>query len=413
MIDMLVLKIPVDYSLVDVTDDGKHAILGFDLLDLDLKVGSYDVYKNEDGQVQHKVLKHSYEKLPTSYTKMAFKFYHEGSYFPYVELKASPAKILQGHNVYGSDVIEHGVLEMLGYLATSQPTLYGMLAVSETEVQQIDITYSARLKDDKQVEQVKEFLRNVTTQHIRKSTKECSYQNTIYFGSSRCKRFARKVYGKKKEFDTQLKEYEYLAKLNDQNAKRVFNAMSCPKLQKWATGLLRFESGVKAYVMKEKGIPTNVFELIRYQRENPKFTQQIWAKSFEQIFEALKGTAMKATDHDSVFDHLCSVYETVTKSGRRSITKARNLFNFYCALETHGVNGMKSKFGQRQFYQNMADLVNAGYSKAFLQNLHIESKNNVVPFLKFVEIKFDEQLPPDFVEPVSQFSEGSFARLAS
>ncbi|RNA82132.1 hypothetical protein EDM35_15205, partial [Staphylococcus aureus] len=31
-------------------------------------------------------------------------------------------------------------------------------------------------------------------------------------------------------------------------------------------GLLRFETGIKAYVMKELGIPTNLFQLIRYQR---------------------------------------------------------------------------------------------------------------------------------------------------
>lgn len=202
----------------------------------------------------------------------------------------------------------------------------------------------------------------------------------------------------------QLKEYSQLAKINDESAKRVFKVMSCPDLQEFARGLLRFETGVKAYVMKEKGIPTNVFELVRYQRENPNFAQQLWQKSNEQLFQALKGTAMKATDHDSVFDLLCSVYQTVSKSGNVTITKARNLFNFYCALEVHGVDSMKNKFGERQFRRNMADLINAGYSKAFLQNLHKESKNNVIPFLKFVEINFYQQLPPDFVEPVSQFS---------
>ena len=64
---------------------------------------------------------------------------------------------------------------------------------------------------------------------------------------------------------------------------------------------------------------------------------------------------------------------------------------------------MKSRYGQRQYYQNMADLVLAGYSKAFLQNLHIDSKNNVIPFIKLVEINFETQVPPNFIEPVSTF----------
>ncbi|MFX6134389.1 phage/plasmid replication protein, II/X family, partial [Acinetobacter baumannii] len=87
--------------------------------------------------------------------------FHEGRTYPYVELKASPAKILQGHNVYGTDWIEQGALEMLGYLAESHPTLYGMLAIGETEVKQLDSTYSARLRDDNQVADAIDFLRNV------------------------------------------------------------------------------------------------------------------------------------------------------------------------------------------------------------------------------------------------------------
>lgn len=103
MLDKAVFHIPVDASLVDVREDGKYCIFGFDLLDLDLRIASHSVYKDEEGNVRHKVLNHPYSKLPTSFTEMAFKFFHEGYYYPYVELKCSPAKILQGHNVYGSD----------------------------------------------------------------------------------------------------------------------------------------------------------------------------------------------------------------------------------------------------------------------------------------------------------------------
>ncbi|HCE3704919.1 TPA: hypothetical protein NG682_003672, partial [Vibrio parahaemolyticus] len=48
-------------------------------------------------------LRHPYQSLPTSFTGMAFKIF-QGTPLrdACVELKASPAKILQGHNVYGS-----------------------------------------------------------------------------------------------------------------------------------------------------------------------------------------------------------------------------------------------------------------------------------------------------------------------
>lgn len=405
MLDKIVMHIPVDASLVDMDSEGRHCIFGFNLLDLDLlKVGSWDVYKDDEGNTQHRVLNHGYERLPTSFTAMAFKFFHEGYSYPYVELKASPAKILQGHNVYGTDWIEQGALEMLGFLAESHPTLYGMLAISETEIKQLDATYSARLRDDNQVAQVLDFMRNMSSRHIRKSTKQIIYKNTVYFGSERSKRFARKVYGKSCEFQNQLQEQIKLAKSNDKNAMRVVKVMSDPDLQTWTSGLLRFETGIKAYVMKELDIPTNLFQLIRYQRSNPNFLKDLWVKANSEIFKALEGTAMKTTDPDSIYKNLCNVYGTVTPTGRVSVTKARNLFNFYCALETQGSESMKNRFGKSQYYQNMADLIAAGYSKAFLQNLHIETKNNIIPFLKLVEINFESQVPPNFQEPVSTFN---------
>ncbi|HHP4778984.1 phage/plasmid replication protein, II/X family [Acinetobacter baumannii] len=406
MLDKIVMHIPVDASLVDITSDGQHCIFGFDMLDLGLKkVGAWSVYKNDEGEVRPVALNHAYEKLPTSYTSMAFKFFHEGRYYPHVELKASPAKILQGHNVYGTDWIEEGAMEMLGYLAESHPTLYSMLAISETEVLQLDATYSARLRDDNQVAQALDFMRNMSSRHIRKSQKQIVYKNTVYFGSERGKRFARKVYGKSCEFQNQLEEQIKLAKANDKCAQRVVKVMSDPELQAWTKGLLRFETGIKRYVLKELGIPTNLFQLIRYQRENPTFLKDLWVKANSELFKALEGTAMKTTDHESIFKNLCNVFGTVTPSGRKSITKARNLFNFYCALETHGTEAMKLQYGKSQFFAQMADLISAGYSKAFLQNLHVESKNNVIPFIKLVEINFENQVPENFKEPVSTFNQ--------
>ncbi|MDA3501917.1 phage/plasmid replication protein, II/X family [Acinetobacter sp. AOR34_HL] len=406
MLDKIVMHIPVDASLVDITSDGHHCIFGFDMLDLGLKrVGSWSVYKNEDGDVRHVALNHSYEKLPTSYTSMAFKFFHEGRFFPHVELKASPAKILQGHNVYGTDWIEQGAMEMLGYLAESHPMLYSMLAISETEVLQLDATYSARLRDDNQVAQALDFMRNMSSRHIRKSQKQIVYKNTVYFGSERGKRFARKVYGKSCEFQNQLEEQTKLAKANDKCAQRVVKVMSDPALQAWTKGLLRFETGIKRYVLKELGIPTNLFQLIRYQRENPTFLKDLWVKANSELFKALEGNAMKCTDPDSVFNHLCSVYAKRTALGRVSLTKARNLFTFYTNLEAHGFDVLKTRYSDTRFYANMADLIAAGYSKAFLQNLHIESKNNVIPFIKLAEINFENQVPPDFKEPVSTFNQ--------
>ncbi|MDV7606495.1 phage/plasmid replication protein, II/X family [Acinetobacter baumannii] len=486
MLDKAVLHIPVDASLVDVREDGKYCIFGFDLLDLDIRISSHSVYKDDDGNVCHKVLNHPYSRLPTSFTEMAFKFFHEGYYYPYVELKCSPAKILQGHNVYGTDWIEQGALEMLGYLAITHPDLYAMLDVSSTEVKHLDVTYSARLRNDDEVQQVIDFMRNMSTQYVRKSTKGSYYKNTVYFGAQSSKRFARKVYGKSCEFDHQLEELTKLAKKNDKNAQRVVEVMSDPELQKFAKGLLRFETGVKAYALRELDIPTNLFQLIRYQRQHPNFLRDLWVKANSSILKAFEGHTMKATDHDSVrqqisvnlskvkaqakvsfvkadqvfkfymyledkghveakkeykdqyfryigdliscglsedylktisddpiknLDHITAYvivsnkFKKVSKGTKVSELQIKNLFDFYKKLEAEGYEAVKKETSNTRFCDRISDLIACGFSKIFLQNLKAEAKNNVIPFIKYLEIKFDQQVPDNFIEPVSTFNQ--------
>ena len=487
MLDKIVMWIPIDDSLLDRSEDGRYSIFNFDLLDLDLKIGSYDVFKDHEGNVKTQVLHHVWSKIPTSHTAMSFKLFHEGFIHPYVELKCSPAKIMQGHNVYGTDWIEQGALEMLGFLSEVQPTLYSMLAISETEVKQLDATYSFRFRDDKEAEKVLALMRNVSTQHIRKSTKDATFKNTLYFGSERCKRYARKVYVKSNEFREQLEEQIKLAKKNDKCAQRVVSVMSDPDLQAFAKGLLRFETGIKAYAMKEQGIPTNLFQLIRYQRANPNFLQALWLKSNDQLFKAFEGENMKLSDHETVFKKILEVHKTVSTekkiclrktnemmdfylllenigveevkkqytlkrflnlfgellesgftstvlqrlhvnpvqnfdhvsvyiqlykafkkeipAGTVSERKARNIEKFYYDLERFGFTEMKTKYSRPQFDKLVASLKKCGFSLVYIQNLHVQSSNNVIPFIKMFEMKFEEQVPPNFIEPVSTFNQ--------
>lgn len=417
---------------------------------------------------------------------MAFKFFHEGYYYPYVELKCSPAKILQGHNVYGSDWIEQGALEMLGYLAVTHPDLYGMLDIGSIEVKHLDVTYSARFRNDDEVLQVIDFMRNMSTQHVRKSTKGSYYKSTVYFGAQCAKRFARKVYAKAPEFNNQLEEFAKLAKKNDKNAQRVVAVMSDPELQNFAKGLLRFETGIKAYALRELDIPTNLWQLIRYQRQHPNFLRDLWVKANASIFKAFEGHTMKATDLDSVkkqisvklpqvkaqskisfvkadqvfkfylslenlghadtkkdykemyfkyigdlvacgftedylkniavdpvknLDHITAYiivsnkFKKVAKPDHISDLQIENLFQFYNRLKNEGYDSVRKAVSKANFCKRIADLQACGFSKVFLQNLKPDSNTNVIPFIKYLEIKFDQQVPDTFVEPVSTFNQ--------
>ncbi|MDQ9000874.1 phage/plasmid replication protein, II/X family, partial [Acinetobacter baumannii] len=129
MIDFIEMRLFVLDEFVISDRDSKHFLLSCDLLQLGVTVGSRDVYLDEQGNMQVGALYHPYDDLPTSFTNVAFKLVHEGKIKPHVMIKCSPAKIMQGHNIFGSDNLELGVFEMLGFLAESHPKLYKILDI--------------------------------------------------------------------------------------------------------------------------------------------------------------------------------------------------------------------------------------------------------------------------------------------
>ncbi len=118
-----------------------------DIHTIEIPLASRSVHKNDDGSISAAALFHPFESVPTHYTGMAMKVFFDSSFEPYVQIKASPAKLLQGHNVFGSDNIEQGAMEMIGFLHEAYPLLARMLDWPRAWVSHIDVTYSARLKD--------------------------------------------------------------------------------------------------------------------------------------------------------------------------------------------------------------------------------------------------------------------------
>jgi len=58
---------------------------------------------NRYGQVFR--TRHPWESIPSSYESMAFKIFdnrYDGLDQFYIEIQASPAKLMQGHNIFGS-----------------------------------------------------------------------------------------------------------------------------------------------------------------------------------------------------------------------------------------------------------------------------------------------------------------------
>ena len=102
----------------------------------------------------------------------------------------------------------------------------------------------------------------------------------------------------------------------------------------------------------------------------------------------------------------CSWRHTPFRNGGTvSLVEARNVFDFYKSIESEGYEVIRGRYGKSQFANLVTKLRSCGFSKLTLQNLHVQSKNNVIPFIKYVEINFDSQLPANFIEPISTFNQ--------
>jgi II/X family phage/plasmid replication protein len=402
MLDYLCINIPFESSFYSLDTEGRYFFIDVDPYSLEIPLAARAVYKDDEGKEHNSALFHPFERVPTHFTGMAMKVFFDSSYAPYVQIKASPAKLIQGHNVFGSDSIEQGAMEMIGFLDMAYPLLSRMLDVPQAWVSHIDVTYSARLKDEFTAKKVLQFLSNVSNGQTRLSNKR--YDSTVYWGGETSRLINHKCYLKHEEYMAQFEEQKKLSKFNDKSAMRVVDVMSNPNLINWTVGLVRFESRMKKRWLERNNVPTNLIELIRYQNANPNLLQTLWTKATSSIFDALRGQSMKLTDDTSVLQAIEKSEIVLTNSGKVSPTKVRNLFAMYCLIREKGIAELKTTYSKRSFHRLVADLIQCGFSKAYLQNLHDEKASNIIPFMKLVEIDFNQQLPDWYEEPQSQFN---------
>ena len=359
------------------------------------------------GQDKYEItdLKHKFESVPTHFTGMAFKIYQGTLYRnPCVELKASPAKILQGHNVYGPTSIEVGALEMIMALYNIYPELFEMLNIEETLLDTIDATYSARVPTELQAKQVIAQLKNVSNKQMRTAVRN-EHETTVYF-SKNSRHCDRKAYLKEHEFKHQLNNLRSLQAKGDHSYDRVIDVMSDPQLINYTRNLVRFEASAHRRYLNALNIPQKLTDAIQYQKAyestGKNLIADIWKKAFTPLLEALEGQRMNIFNDEEVHNQLKQAYFSITPKGNTSYAKADKLFRFYRLLVADGYNAVYQSFTSRAtFSRQLNALLSIGFSKAQLQNLQGNGIDNVVPLLQVINIDFLHQTPPTYVVPTA------------
>ncbi|EOV1087171.1 phage/plasmid replication protein, II/X family, partial [Acinetobacter baumannii] len=379
--------------------ENNHWFTG-DIRDYGIPAATRHVGKLDDGTTTTGELYHPFESLPSDYTDMAMKFYtHTINRTPYVEIKASPLKLLQGHNVYGFESIELGSDHMLGMLLEAFPQLAPILDLPNTEVLHLDTTYIFRLPHQNMVQPTLDYMANLASGH--RKAREVKYDNYITWGNDSAS-VRPKAYGKFEEVKSQLNKIQKKADKGCMRSKSLVIAMN-GALQ-FANAVLRLEARICKTYLTKNGYPSNLFQLIKLQHEQPELLLRLWHVAFDPILKTMEGEYMNFASDDELEALLKSKLVTYTKKGNPSYTKAYNAFDFYRSLRIDGYKKVKSRHLESRFYKRERELISCGISRSHLQNLHKNPNGKVIPFVRLFELKMADQLPPDYVQPVSQYS---------
>ncbi|WP_392565056.1 phage/plasmid replication protein, II/X family [Orbus wheelerorum] len=370
------------------------------------KLGARSVEFCIDGDLQVKDLNHPFESLPSSFGSLAVKI-HAGSITmkPCVEIKASPAKLLQSHNVFGTENLELCATELLNGLAFGMPKLFDLLNIANTSLDWIDVTYSAHVQNEVIAQQVIDLLKNVTSGQTKKSRYNKEYETTVEWNTkSQLKTL--KVYLKGFEVSRQLIELEKSLQANptDKLLNVKYATLANQSLIDWAKKCVRFEARLKHSYLEKHNIPRNLIDAIQYQKncvkEGKNIIQNLWEIAFKDLLNAIKGAEMNIYDDKKIRQSLKDAFFTITPKGNFSYSKADKLYSFYRALLNDGYDFVKSSMDRKTFWRHEIDLLSIGLSKSQLQNLQ-QQKNNVIPFCRVIDIDFSRQRPDWYEEPKS------------
>jgi len=335
-----------------------------------------------DPQGELHSLRHAWESVPSSFSDMAFKVFdfnaERPNPHPFIAIKASPAKLAQGHNVYGSDDLGECALTLIELLHAAYPQVSDVLDYSSWEVAEVDITYASWARSAREAKQFINALCNVSNGQTRART---GFDGTAYFGkkTSRLKKI--KVYDKLSEV------VQYLAaRKGSKNDPAKYYTQA---LLDWCVGMIRWEATLKSRWFERRGIPTNLIEMRKIFD-----AQAYWTEATADLFNALEGENMNSTKDEDVLAKLKAGFPTYhARSGKLSYAKANAAYRSYLAIKERGYKHTQELTPKETFRRHIEMLEECGFSKAQLQNMTGNQGAEIVPMIRYAVVEFRCQFP--------------------
>lgn len=336
--------------------------------------------------------RHPWESIPSSYEGMAFKIcdyrYTKLDDF-YIILKCSPAKIMLGHNVFGSSDFKDCFLAMVELFADTYPQVMAELDQSTWYLNHIDITYFSRASSQSQVKAFINSLHAVSYGQVKSRT---GYNGTAYFGKKNSRLKKIKVYSK---LDELLANIDKIEKKPD--GQLLIESVYTPDLLAWSEKMVRWELSLYHRYLERRGIDCNVRELLDNRNLSEKKLIKLWQEGMKDLFKAFEGKEMKTINEEDIRDNLRAKYSKITPKGNFSYTSADNAFRTFLLIKEKGWINAQDLMSRRSFYYHVSMLQECGISRAALQNMNgLEDGSNIIPFIRFITVDFAEQFPPWF-----------------
>lgn len=346
-------------------------------------------------------VRHPWERIPSSFEGMAFKVFDTrfkgGNESFFIEIKASPAKLMQGHNIFGSVDFCDCAFSLIILLCKTYPVLASKLDFSTWYLSQIDITYSSRAKNDKEAKRFINALGNVSSGQTKSQT---SYDGTAYFGKKNSRLKKIKVYAKHPEVLATIEK--------NKKKKDVFEYSQ--ELLGFSTGLIRWEVSLFHRYFERLGISCYLTDIIQNNSFYPEKLRSFWDLGTADLFKALKGQEMKVVDDNAVLDTLRAQFSKVSeKTGKISTVLADSVYRTYSSIRRDGWEATKSLMHIRNFNKHIKILCECGLSRAALQNMNgLNDGSKMVSFTEFMNVDFDAQYPDWFVPESPKYTREMF-----
>lgn len=329
---------------------------------------------------------------------VAVGYFPEGNGFkhiPHVRIKASPAKILQGHNVFGPECAKEGYIQMITMFKLAYPDLSKHLDWSKAEFRYLDSTYSSRMKN---------YFRNKVIQSFKFLAPKKSEVNDKYVEKGYLKMGVGSEYSSQKIYK---KDQQLAGDLKDalrKGEQHKIEILSNKRLIDFTSDLLRFEATTGPRKLEALGIPCKVDEFFKFsdwfqEVHGYPVCQYLFNECFEKYFTQFENHKMKNVNDENVRLAIDAKYIKVKENGRVCKRRANAVWRTYQDIRLEGYDIVISRDNTSQF-RNINSLIDCGLSKAFLKSLDPQKTEcNVISILEIIKIDFSAQRPDWYVEP--------------